>query len=279
MYAGDVDCMASLLRRVQQDFPKVENPSVEEVSEAVARAYSTELVRVKEERHLRPNGLTWERFQGNSPPLFTDRIYEQMKSQLDETRLSTDPNQAPVLLIAGFDNNGPGHIFSVDHPGTHFSHDLVGFSAIGSGSYYALTMLHFHSMNTTSCFDPANVVLYRVAEAKFMAENDSQVGKSTTLIKWEINQKPNFVHERDIRKLWNRAGKPRMPQKVEQKIRKILEAGSYPLELPAEIPATAPGALEQGIGGGSTEVTDKMKEIMQRNSRELLGFTTNTISG
>jgi hypothetical protein len=273
MFAGDVDSMTSLLRSVKRNFPKTETPSVEEVSKAVTNAYHEELVKVKEERHLKPNKLDWDRFQKNSPPLFTDRVYEQMKSQLDETRLSLDPNQAPLLLVAGFDNSGPGHIFSVDHPGTSFGHDLIGFHAIGTGYYYALTMLHSHSRNTTSHFDPLNIVLYRVAEAKFMAENDPQVGKSTTLIKWEINDKPYFILEKKLRKIWNRGGRPKVPQGIGDKIKTILDTDSYFLGLPEQLPGAR---LEQGLSDTPTETPQGLKDIIEKNSRAMLEFVTNT---
>lgn len=272
MFAGDVDCMVPLLRRVRRNFPKTETPSVDEVSEAVTKAYGEELVKVKEERHLRPNKLDWEKFQRNDPPLFTDHVYEQIKSQLDETRISSDPNQAPVLLVAGFDSSGPGHIFSVDHPGTEFGHDLIGFHAIGTGFYYALTMLHSHSRNTTSNFDPLNIVLYRVAEAKFMAENDSQVGKSTTLIKWEIDDKPYFIPEKKFRKLWNKMGRPKFPRDIEGKIENILKTDAYALELPEH---TSDVRLELGLIDNAVEITQKVKDIMRENSLTLLEYITN----
>lgn len=271
MYAGDMGAMVSLLRRVKRSFPKTETPPVDEVSNVIVKAYQDELVKVKEQRYLKPSKLDWDTFHRNDPRLFTDAIYERMKSQLDETTISQDPNQAPTLLIAGFDADGPGHIFSVDHPGVECGHNLVGFHAIGTGFYYALTMLHSHS-RYISHFDPSNLVLYRVAEAKFMAESDPQVGPSTTLIIWEVNTKPRLVFEKNIRKLWNRVGRPRIPQHVADKIQKIVETDSHPLELPV------PVRLEQGFSNGATEVPEGLKDVIEKNSRVMLEFVTSISS-
>jgi hypothetical protein len=270
MYAGDVGAMVPLLRRVKRLLPKTETPAVDDVSAAVVEAYQEELIKVKEQRYLKPNKLDWDKFQKNDPPLFTDTIYEQMKTQLDGATISIDPYQPPILLVAGFDTDGPGHIFSVDHPGVESGHDIVGFHAIGTGSYYALTMLHSHCRDVSHS-DPLDRVVYRVAEAKFMAENDAHVGKSTTLIRWENNDNPRFVLEKNIRKLWNRVGRPRIPKGIGDKIKEIVETDSYALELPEQI--------EIGVSNTVAEVPQGLNEIVQKNSQEVAAFIASIRSG
>ena len=84
-----------------------------------------------------------------------------------------------MLLVAGFDRFGNGHVFSVIDPGTHQRHDLNGFHAIGSGSTGAYFMLMWRELSVQM---PLEQVIYFAQEAKIFGEQASGVGYKVTFI-------------------------------------------------------------------------------------------------
>jgi Proteasome subunit len=82
-----------------------------------------------------------------------------------------------VLLVYGYDTAKQPHIFEVSNPGKITNHDLLGYAAIGSGSYTATAALRRKKLPYE-----LNETVYRVLEAKFSAETAPGVGRSITLL-------------------------------------------------------------------------------------------------
>ena len=82
------------------------------------------------------------------------------------------------LLVAGFDSNGDGTIFSVGNPGVIVSHALSGYGAIGIGQETALSRLLWAEAEEE---DDLDMALYQAFEAKAYAEIIQGVGTSSDI--------------------------------------------------------------------------------------------------
>lgn len=177
--------------------------SLMNVESALTRAYRTVRHRYVEDLILSPIGLSFEAWQ--KKPEWEPYLVDKMAA----VTLGCE------LLVAGFDYIGDGHILTVENPGIVKNHDLVGWAAIGSGTYSAMATLLHHSVNSEMGLAR---VLYHVCEAKFMAESALGVGEHTTAMVLKPNApfkdrcelSESFI--KAIREDWERDGKPRVPK-------------------------------------------------------------------
>jgi proteasome subunit B (beta)-like protein len=120
----------------------------------------TEIV---ESMYLNSIGWTLEQFKAHGKDSIPEHIYGRI---LDQMRNADIPYM--VLLIAGFDNVGFPHLFTIDWDGIARVHDDLGFCAIGSGERSALTTLFYRKVNSDMDVSDA---LYFVFEAKAAGES------------------------------------------------------------------------------------------------------------
>ena len=76
------------------------------------------------------------------------------------------------LLVYGFNQAGNRHIFEVANPGKILSHNLRGFTAIGSGAWMALAAL-----NRRPLTPGLPETIWRFLDAKFSSETAAGVGE------------------------------------------------------------------------------------------------------
>ena len=183
------------------------------VERIVTKAYHDVRLQYADDLVLAPIGLTMEALWRN--PQWQKDLVEKL-GQVD---------LGCQILVAGFDRDGDGHIFTVEHPGIARNHDLAGWAAIGSGAFSAVSTLLLHSVN----YEMEVVqVLYHVCEAKFMAESASGVGKYTIakVISPKIPTDPAADLSQEviaaIRDDWERDGRPRIPKSTISGLRKLL---------------------------------------------------------
>ncbi len=102
------------------------------------------------------------------------------------------------FLVFGHGPNS-GHIFSVQNPGVIDDRSIVGFSAIGSGSFLALASLVGSNLPGT-----LDETIYSVCDAKFRAESASGVGRDTVLAILHPDGIERFIVTRlpDIKTQW-----------------------------------------------------------------------------
>lgn len=120
---------------------------------------------------LVPRGLTWASFYGQHQHLVA-QVTMMLDQQLNGYNLGVE------LLIAGVDDNG-GHIFAITNPGSRaLDHDVIGYSAVGSGALPALqSMIGFRHSVATSLQETA----FRVYASKRRAEVAPGVGHETDM--------------------------------------------------------------------------------------------------
>jgi hypothetical protein len=197
-------------------YPKRLHVHCPEVANTVAKAYQRQLTEEATARYLARYGLSMAEFLKDGTRLFPAAQYEEMHREIRTLTLGCD------FIGYGFDDSP--HIFRVSEPGKITYEDEVGFAAIGSGWYSAISTFFFHSVNRS--MDLWEVV-YHVLEAKFMAESAPGVGAETHAEILDQNGQSTYLFDGavdEFRAMWLKGGMPRVPKKAEDQTREIIKA-------------------------------------------------------
>lgn len=139
-FAGnDVARAGNVIRRASQKLDET-NPNrhrlpPDDVAECVYRECKAERSRVQEAKVLAKHGYTYDLFTHSGKEICTDSVFYDIHAGLEATKLSLD------FLIAGFDQNGDGHIRFTNSVTPPEDYDSIGFWAIGRGQHNALAYL------------------------------------------------------------------------------------------------------------------------------------------
>ena len=184
------------------------------VRSTFVRAYLEERQNQAEHQVLGGYNLSMERFLRENTQMFTAEESRDLYTRIKYIRLGCS------LLAFGFDKFNIAHIFEVSEDVNGDVSDKVmdniGFWAIGSGQYSALSILFFHEYSRTKELTTA---IYRVAEAKFMAESAQGVGKYTLMGIFKPDLHASFLGYAkldEIRAKWQAEGAPRTPKNIEK---------------------------------------------------------------
>jgi hypothetical protein len=157
-----------------------------------------------------------ERFLKENTQMFTPDESRELYGRIKNVRLGCS------FLVFGFDGGGQAHILEVseDVNGevSDKVRDNVGFWAIGSGQYSALSILFFHQYSRTKEIPTA---IYRVAEAKFMAESAQGVGEYTNISIFRPDLTFSLLKQANVNKIreaWQLQGAPKTPANIEKSI-------------------------------------------------------------
>jgi len=222
MYAGNVSPVKPILQRIRSGIPDSKRPvSLEEVQTMVEKSFREELYYEQDRSFLAHHRMDVQKFQVEGRRIFGGALFAHYCERLEQISLGCE------LLVAGFDEHLGGHIFSVTNPGKAAIHDDMGYWAIGSGNYRALSTLFFHSFNTRKSLEEG---IYHVCEAKFMSEErELGIGDETSLLVCRRNDDDDrnriVIREiqqkaiSEIRKIWNDEGKPRLPNATTSVVR------------------------------------------------------------
>ena len=217
-----------------------------EVAATIARAYQRQIHIEAYDRVLSRYGLTMKEFLENGSKLFPSSQYEEMHRDIKSIRLGCD------FIGYGFDDRA--HLFRVTEPGKVIYEDEVGFAAIGSGWYSAISTLFFHSVNGLM---EVGEVLYHVLEAKFMAESAPGVGADThaQILEYDGNVVTIFEESVDeVRRLWGRSGAPRVPRTASRVMDRVIANCKHTSK-----------AIDVGVAADA----ERHKKRMEALSREL----------
>ena len=214
MIAGDVSHVVPIVEAASANLLNLTDAANtrETVERAVVSAYQKVRRQLVEDAILSPLGLEWN---ADNCLKLADRI--------DDVTLGCE------LLIAGFDWNGDGYLFTVEDPGVVNNQNVCGYYAIGSGSYSALATMMHHSVNQEMSLAR---ILYHACEAKFMAESAEGVGRHTHVKvaraggKMDANELQAGAID-SIRRAWEEEGKPRIPHNLVEQLEKQL-TGAQP---------------------------------------------------
>jgi hypothetical protein len=188
---------------------------------ALCEAFQYELNMESTRRVLAPYGLTRTEFLHRGLSMFGPVGFSDLRREIESVRLDME------FLLIGFAENGEARIFHVCHsqtgPGlTSSSLTLAGFWAIESGAPNAIgsLMLHEHTADT-----PHPLGVYRVCEAKFLAERAAGVGEKTMVAVFRKDGKIGYVPNsliQHVRSQWKKISKPRVPKGIDTEIEKHL---------------------------------------------------------
>lgn len=225
MYAGSLEHVAPILRQVREElFDR--DVTYDDIERAILKAYQERLIAEETDTVLGRFGLKMEEFLATGIQRFGETNFAQLLTEIRQVSLGPE---GLYFLVAGYDTNGGPHIFSINPPGKVENHDLTGFWAIGSGEYSALGSLFFQSYNKEFISERA---VYHICEAKFMAERAAGVGPTSSILilNWDRSKETAREQVRvrellkvdDIRQIWNTEGKPRIPDKLFERMKTIL---------------------------------------------------------
>jgi hypothetical protein len=170
MISGNDDAILRVLAKLElkDDVGKNRDQTARSCEEAYKEA-EREMV---EMRFLRPF-ITAGDYEKALLKKRVNRVIEAIADEISKNRGSEEPVFNCALLFCGFDEQGKPYILNLAAPGVCTDMTLNGFSAIGSGSGYALQRL---LNNEWSRKYPIDRALYEVFDAKVQAENDMNVG-------------------------------------------------------------------------------------------------------
>jgi hypothetical protein len=182
------------------------NPNVfiDDAIKCVTDAFKKKRIEDAEALYLAPRGWTLDEFKQFGQQRMPLNLYLQIDNQMERSQLEI------TLLVAGFDDSGYGHIFTVHDPGIAVRHNVIGFEAIGSGGVAATSMLFYRKAAASM---PISKALYHVYEAKVSGENAPGVGEETDI--WIMSPDQNdkkradFLYvgsesQKTMRKLWDK---------------------------------------------------------------------------
>ena len=125
--------------------------SIHEVIDATTSAYRKARMERAEGLYLASRGWNLDRFI-SEPTLLHEAVYRDRDLELHNFNLEI------TLLLAGFDKDGMGHVFSIDNPGIVERQDTPGFWAIGSGDMGAISMLSYRELSAKASVASAGSV-------------------------------------------------------------------------------------------------------------------------
>ena len=220
MFSGnDIGNVTPILDRVRIKLAEIEASGKKIGRVDVARefrgAYRAHHRTIIEERVLAPYDLSVRRFQERGFTELGSVAFDELRHAVESTKVDCD------FLVCGFSDDGP-QIFVISDQGLSY-YDKIGYWAIGSGQWSALSSLAFRKFHLGLSFEEA---LYQVLEAKFMADaTDPSVGKGTyTLVirrDGRIGQVAGDEVER-VRDIWRDEGQPRTPPNLSVRMPAVL---------------------------------------------------------
>lgn len=217
LYSGDASLVSPILLRVRAALDEIENANFGEVSDTLFRIYREERVKFAEQAVLSPFSLDM--------PTFVDMMATNDTAEIsDLKRRIEDVDFGCEFLVGGFDcdDGNRAHIFTISPPAVIRSYNPLKFWSIGSGADLALSSLLFRRFREGLSLETA---IYHVAEAKFMSEAATGVGKNSVFI--HLDSGGNFSmlppdRVPALRQLWEAEGQPPIPPNLSERVPKFL---------------------------------------------------------
>jgi len=207
MHAGnDITLVPPILRDAYESLLTTYGDRVysrTEVSDAVVGSYQRAVMKRAAQLYLAVYNMDVPMFLRDGVQYFGESDAALMRQRLESVVVDCD------FLVCGHDADRRAHVFSVDRGVANFLD--IGFWAIGSGARLALSSLtarlHAYIKGTA-------LAVFHVCEAKFVAENASDVGTATFLvIRHKSGKTKLFTKEQidEIRQQWEHYCRPKYP--------------------------------------------------------------------
>jgi len=174
MAGNDIDPVFDIVDAAKEKLAATPAPSVTTVMTELFQAYKDRRLASAEAQYISPRGITWDSFFKEGRKWAPETDYLERLAKVDAYDLDLQ------LLVAGFDDQKVGHIFSIENDynrGEPRRHDL-GFHAIGSGYVNATFFLAYRQLGPD--IGAREAVLYAL-EAKYWGEEAPGVGEDTDI--------------------------------------------------------------------------------------------------
>lgn len=187
MFAGnDIVQVSPIVDAIRAKLRGITAPTLKQMTEAVYASYSEERSSQSEAMYLAPRGWTLKQFNSSKASILPEATREDLLTNISSVEVEVS------LLVAGFDNRGIGHIFSVDDSiyqqrGKPRIQDLPGYHAIGSGGDAAMYMMAYRAYSPVM---PLRIALYYAVEGKYFGEKSGGVGTKTDAVILRSGQRP-----------------------------------------------------------------------------------------
>ncbi len=168
-----------------------ESVPVLKLASKVAESYS----KVRKEKinglYFKPRGLDINTYHSSRVNVNLLRELDTVVEDFEFPEMDSDAGLE--ILVLGVDN-GKGHIYYIDNPGTFSCRDSVGWMCIGSGYPPAETSLILNKFSSKVSLKEA---LYYGFEAKRVAEKSPEVGAEFTDVA-KINNLVSFLSPKEL---------------------------------------------------------------------------------
>ncbi len=191
-------------------------PTLDVVIDAMESAYQDKRMHDAEALFLAPIGWTRDQFRRESFALLGDVTASQIRDSIERFEYEMD------LLVAGFDDHGEGHIFSVtsEARGIAARHDL-GFHAVGSGETNARFIMAHRRVAPKMVLREA---LFYALEGKYYGELASGVGLRTDIVVMRPDEDDLLVHEDNVDTLMSKICEQVDPRELMDRHVRLLNA-------------------------------------------------------
>ncbi len=173
--AGDIAPIMPLIRRVRRylEYGSEENKAetLNAISTAFVHAYQQEREAIINNTILGKVKLNLDTFLQQGYAMLGPEIHGATYREIGSVKVDVE------FLVYGFDEKNTAHLFIVRDPGEVRSLDIEGFGTIGSGWLLAYASL----LSRPLPLHRKGEMIYRLCEAKFLAEKAQGVGRETTV--------------------------------------------------------------------------------------------------
>ena len=169
--AGSALAHTELFRNTKTEIEKEQIKPISGIVEITKESYRKEREKKIEEEITKPIGLSLEDYyarQRAMAPELTGGIFQKI----------AEYDYYLWLIIAGVDDSG-AHIYSIENPGTSECFDAIGYHAIGSGEYHAISTFISNEYEEDISLKKGLLLTY---EAKKRSEKAQGVGEMTDLL-------------------------------------------------------------------------------------------------
>lgn len=210
LFAGDeISKVAKIIERVKESLRGANDLGYDEMYRFVAETYRGALREKIEAVVLAHLGMSHAEFKDRGYERLGPQIFAECVFKAEQVRVGAE------FLVCGFDDRQMPHVFGITEGGEDLNFQRSGLGAIGSGGIVAQHMLLFHKYSRAWT---ANVAVYHLCAAKFMAER-AQLGRKThaSLLRAR-DEWLTEIDTKQIRTLWEQEGYPRPPKDLESKV-------------------------------------------------------------